>query len=90
MGGNMEKPDFLERFLSKLRIGNIRFVKRMIVGVVGATVLIIGVLLLVLPGPAFVVIPLGLAILATEFVWAKRWLQKAKGLLVKSKQPQKS
>ena len=41
--------------------------------VVGGTVLLVGVAMLVLPGPAFVVIPLGLAILATEFVWA-RWL----------------
>ncbi len=38
------------------------------------TVLLIGIALLVLPGPAFIVIPIGLAILATEFVWARRWL----------------
>jgi hypothetical protein len=36
-----------------------------------------GVALLVLPGPAFVVIPVGLAILATEYAWARRWLRKA-------------
>ena len=41
--------------------------------VVGGTVLLVGITMIVLPGPAFVVIPLGLAILATEFVWA-RWL----------------
>jgi tellurite resistance protein TerC len=33
-----------------------------------------GVALLVLPGPAFVVIPMGLAILGLEFAWARRWL----------------
>ena len=38
----------------------------------GGTVLAIGVALLVLPGPAFIIIPAGLAILATEFVWARR------------------
>ena len=38
--------------------------------------LLIGLALLVLPGPAFVVIPLGLAILSTEFMWAKRWLHR--------------
>ena len=52
--------------------------KRVIVAVVGGTVLLIGVALLVLPGPAVVVIPLGLAILATEFVWARRLLKRMK------------
>lgn len=37
-----------------------------------------GVAMLVLPGPAFIVIPMGLAILATEFEWAQRWLDVAK------------
>jgi tellurite resistance protein TerC len=46
--------------------------------VLGGTVLLIGVALIVLPGPAFVVIPTGLAILATEFLWARRLLDKAK------------
>jgi hypothetical protein len=42
------------------------------------TVLLIGVALIVLPGPAFVVIPIGLAILATEYAWARRWLSAIK------------
>ena len=37
-----------------------------IVSVIGPTVLLIGIALLVLPGPVFVVIPVGLALLATE------------------------
>jgi len=45
---------------------------------VEATVLLIGVALLVLPGPAFIVIPVGLAILATEYAWARRWLKRAR------------
>jgi len=52
----------------------IRYAWRIVITVVGMTVLLIGVALLVLPGPAFVVIPVGLAILATEFAWARRWL----------------
>jgi tellurite resistance protein TerC len=50
--------------------------KRLIVIVVGFTVLTIGIAMIVLPGPAFIVIPLGLAILAGEFVWARRLLNK--------------
>lgn len=52
--------------------------KRLVIGVIGGTVLLVGVAMIVLPGPAFVVIPLGLAILATEFVWAKRLLTRVK------------
>lgn len=43
----------------------------------GAIVTLTGVALLVLPGPAFVVIPVGLAMLAMEFAWAERWLETA-------------
>lgn len=55
-----------------------RFAKRIVVAVVGGTVTLIGIALLVLPGPAFIVIPIGLSILATEFVWAQGFLKKAR------------
>ena len=44
---------------------------------VGAVVLLVGIAMLVLPGPAFVVIPIGLAILSLEFEWAERLLERA-------------
>lgn len=50
--------------------------KRLIISVVGFTILAIGVVMMVLPGPAFIVIPIGVGILATEFVWARRLLRK--------------
>jgi hypothetical protein len=56
-------------------------IKRIAVLVVGSTILAIGMVLIVLPGPAFIVIPVGLAILAMEFAWARRWLRKARNLL---------
>ena len=40
--------------------------------------LVVGVCMIVLPGPAFVVIPVGLGILGIEFAWARSWLKKAK------------
>ena len=52
--------------------------RRIVRLVVGFTVLAIGVALMVLPGPAIVVIPVGLAILATELVWARRLLNRLK------------
>jgi len=55
-------------------ISTLKQARRAIVIVVGFTVLVLGIVLIVLPGPAVLVIPLGLAILATEFVWARRLL----------------
>jgi tellurite resistance protein TerC len=52
-----------------------RAARRIVVSVVGATVILIGVAMIVLPGPATIVIPLGLAILGLEFAWARRWLR---------------
>ena len=54
--------------------GIIRPIRKLIVFVLGMSVLIVGIAMIILPGPATVVIPAGLAILATEFVWAQRWL----------------
>ena len=48
--------------------------KKILVAVAGGTLLIAGVAMIVLPGPAIVVIPTALAILAVEFLWARRWL----------------
>ena len=62
----------------KRRLNTLRQVKRVVIAVIGGTVLLIGLLLIVLPGPAFIVIPAGLAILATEFAWARRWMEKVK------------
>jgi len=55
-----------------------RLAKRVVVGIVGGSVLIVGIALIVLPGPAFVVIPVGLGILGLEFAWARIWLKKIK------------
>jgi uncharacterized protein (TIGR02611 family) len=56
----------------------IRPVKRVVAAVIGGAVTLAGIALIVLPGPAFIVIPIGLAILATEFDWAKDLLKKAR------------
>jgi hypothetical protein len=52
--------------------------KRLIVTVIGFTLLSIGIAMIVLSGPAILVIPAGLSILATEFVWARRPLNAVK------------
>ena len=57
---------------------NLRAAKRIVTAVIGFTVLLLGAAMTVLPGPAIVVIPAGLAILATEFVWARKLLHMIK------------
>jgi len=59
-------------------IKTLKQLKRITIAVVGFTVLFIGLLMIVLPGPAFILIPVGLSILATEFIWAKKLKDKLK------------
>ena len=46
-------------------------------GLVGVVILLAGLVMLVTPGPAFVLIPIGLAMLSMEFIWAERLLDKS-------------
>ncbi len=55
-----------------------RTIRRIAVAVIGGTVVAIGLAMTVLPGPAIIVIPAGLAILATEFAWARHHLREMK------------
>ena len=58
--------------------GTYKMARRIAVAVVGSTVLAVGVALIVLPGPAIIVIPIGLMILSAEFAWARLWLRKVR------------
>lgn len=57
--------------------------KKFFIALMGGTVVLIGVAMLVLPGPGVLVIAGGLAILATEFIWARRAMRNAKGAIAK-------
>jgi hypothetical protein len=56
----------------------VKLLRRILIALVGGTVLLIGIAMILLPGPAILVIPAGLAILAIEFAWAKHWLNKVR------------
>lgn len=76
---SMHGRDTLGRIRRALRLDELSpTLRKVIVGTVGGCVLLAGLALVFLPGPAFVVIPLGLAILASEFAWARHYLQKAR------------
>jgi len=75
-----QAKDILSRLNRALKLDQLPSgVRRTLIGIAGGTVLLIGIALIVLPGPAFIVIPVGLAILATEFAWARHYLAKGAG-----------
>lgn len=60
-----------------------RTLRRVVVGVIGGTIVLIGIALILLPGPAIIVIPLGLLVLGSEFAWARRLLRRGKEMIAK-------
>ena len=61
----------------------IKQTKRWVIFTIGATILAFGIIMIFTPGPAIVVIPLGLAVLATEFIWARKLLHRLKRGIIK-------
>jgi tellurite resistance protein TerC len=56
----------------------LRLAWRVIICVIGTTVLLLGVAMLVLPGPGLLVILASLAILASEFAWARHLVRRVR------------
>ncbi|MEW5897124.1 MAG: PGPGW domain-containing protein [Nanoarchaeota archaeon] len=55
-----------------------KLTRRLVVLVIGLSLLLVGIALIFLPGPAIIIIPLSLVILSTEFIWARRFLKNVK------------
>ncbi|MDP2862450.1 MAG: PGPGW domain-containing protein [Desulfobacterales bacterium] len=70
--------------MTALFLKSLRQVKKVIIAVVGFTVLAIGLVMIVLPGPAFIVIPAALGILSTDFAWAKNLVKKVRSKIPKT------
>ncbi len=73
---------WFRRILDSVGLRNWPIARKIVVSVIGGTVVLVGMVLLIMPGPAMVVIPVGLLILASEFAWA-RWLLKRGKKVVK-------
>jgi len=56
----------------------LRSLRRVTIALLGGALLVIGIAMIVLPGPASLAIPAALGILALEFEWAERWLHRAR------------
>jgi len=54
---------------------------RIVVGVVGLIIVVVGLIMVPFPGPGWLVVFLGLAVWATEFVWAQRLLHRGRHTL---------
>ncbi len=53
-----------------------RYARRVVILIIGGSFIIIGGFMIFLPGPATLMIPAGIGILAIEFAWARRWLHR--------------
>jgi len=67
-----------------------QIVRKVIIAVIGTTVVLIGVALIILPGPAFIIIPIGLAILTSEFLWARRVVKRGRIFVKRARRAVKS
>lgn len=56
-----------------------RHTKRTLVGILGGIVVLIGIILIPYPGPGWLIVFAGLALLSTEFHFAKRLLERLRG-----------
>jgi len=84
------KPTLVERMRAQREVHLERpLYLRVLIAIAGFTLLLAGLAMLVLPGPALAVIPVALAILSLEFAWAARWLEKAIEQAEKAKQTAK-
>ena len=67
----------MEKMRRRLHLDKLpKSVRVILVSIIGGAVLIAGIIMIVTPGPAFILIPLGLFLLSSEFKWAERWAQK--------------
>ena len=63
---------WLQKWIVRFGLESRPRLRRFLIGAVGISVVLIGLVMIVLPGPAILVLPLGFAILASEFAWARR------------------
>ena len=63
---------WLQKWIARFGLESRPRLRRFLIGAIGFSVVLIGLVMIVLPGPAIIIIPLGLTILASEFAWARR------------------
>jgi hypothetical protein len=79
-----------QRLNARFGLDRMPRVRKIVYSVLGVTTLLIGIVMIVLPGPAIVVIPLGLAILASEYAWARRIIRRGRVFVGRRYKPRKN
>ena len=72
---------WLQKWITRLGFDARPALRRFLIGAIGFSVVLIGLAMIVLPGPAFIVVPLGVVILASEFAWARRVWRRGRVLV---------
>lgn len=85
----VRKRAWQQRLNEKLGLDKLPVIRKVVYSVIGVTVVLIGIVMIVLPGPAFVVIPLGLAILASEYAWARRVMRRGRVFVGRVRRPKR-
>jgi Putative transmembrane protein (PGPGW) len=63
---------WLQKWVVRFGLESRPRLRRFLIGTIGFSVVLIGLVMIVLPGPAIIIVPFGFAILASEFAWARR------------------
>ena len=63
---------WLQKWVARFGLESRPRLRRFLLGTIGFSVVLIGLVMIVLPGPAIIIVPLGVGILASEFAWARR------------------
>jgi Putative transmembrane protein (PGPGW) len=72
---------WFQKLITRFGLDALPALRRFLIGTIGFSVVLIGLVMIVLPGPAFIVVPLGVAILASEFAWARRVWRRGRILI---------
>lgn len=72
---------WVRKLINALGLKHSPIARKIVVGVIGSTIVLFGLVLLVTPGPATIVVPIGLVILASEFAWARHVLRSGKRVI---------
>ena len=84
------KRAWQQRLNERLGLDKLPVIRKLVWSVLGITVLLIGLAMVVLPGPAIIFIPLGLAILGSEYAWARRVIRRGSVFVGRRMRPKKT
>lgn len=77
----MSLVQLLQRFFHRFGLDQLKpVIRRTLVAMVGTTIVLVGLMLIFLPGPGALVILIGLAVLGSEFIWARQLVRRAREL----------